>query len=490
MTFVGMLAIRIIENLLILYFTGYLLADLLMYFHALIVFWFRQKPAPVQTDLNAYPVSIIVPAYNEEVSVATAVENLLYLDYPAYEVIVVNDGSTDRTMEVLRDHFDLEPVRETAGAILHTAPVKQVYQAPGRPLRVIDKANGGKADAINAGINFSNGDYICTIDADSVLDKDALKEVMKPFVRDPATMVSGGQLAVANDTEIVGNRVVNARMPRNILVQWQIVEYIKSFMISRMAFSRINALLIMSGAFSMFRKKDLLEAGGFLSARNDSPYIVETIGRGAQTVCEDMEMVVRLWRYKREHKQKARARFVPEAVCWTEVPETPRNLFKQRARWHQGLGETLWYHREMMFEPRYGATGLIGLPYYFFFEFLSPVVKLFSLLFVLLTAYLGIINLGWISLLLLSIIIATAIITASVTLVLERWSSKHLEAMRDALRYKTFADWLKLIGAGIASEFSYAFFKIFAQLKGIWQLLTKQHNWNKFERKGFKKAEI
>lgn len=481
--------LRIIEKLLIIYFSVYLLADWLMYLHALFYFWRKKTSGKSALDYPSHPISIIVPAYNEEVSIVTAIENLLHLDYPAYEIIVVNDGSTDRTMHKLKEHFSLEPVNIKTGKLLETSAVKNVFRVKDAPLLIIDKENGGKADAINAGINFSKGDYICTIDADSVLDRQALKEVIKPFILQPATMVSGGQLAVANDTEIRDNRVVNAHMPKNILVQWQIVEYIKSFMISRLAFSRINALLIMSGAFSLFRKKDLLEAGGFLSGRNRHPYILETIGKEKRTVCEDMEIVVRLWRYKREHGQTGKAVFVPEAVCWTEVPETPRNLFKQRSRWHQGLGETLFYHRTMIFEPRYGATGMIGLPYYLFFEFFSPLVKLFSLIFVLVAAYTGILNLGWILLLLLSIIIATAVITASVTLVLEYWSSKHLDAMRDALRYKSFSDWLRLIAAGIASEFSYAFFKIIAQIKGIWQFVTKQHDWKKFERKGWKRTE-
>ncbi|NPA42983.1 MAG: glycosyltransferase family 2 protein [Chlorobi bacterium] len=484
-----MLALRIIEKLLIIYFGLYLLADLLMYFYALFYFIFKRRTLRSEPDFSSHPITIVVPAYNEEVTVATAVENLLGLNYPSYEVVVVNDGSTDATLERLVDRFGLRPVEDAPLHALHTAPVRRVYGAPGLPLRVIDKDNGGKADAINAGLNRARGDYVCTVDADSVLDRDALREVIRPMIEDPAVMIGGGQLAVANGTVIENNRVVNARMPRNLLVIWQIVEYIKSFMISRLAFSRINALLIMSGAFSMFRKKDLLAAGGFLSPLNRNPYILETVGEGARTVCEDMEIVVRLWRYKRDLGQKAKVRFVPEAVCWTEVPESPRNLFKQRARWHQGLGETLRYHRAMIFEPKYGATGMIGMPYYLFFEFLSPAVKLSALIFLIVAARAGLLHLHWVLLLLLGIMVATALITATLTLILEYWASRRLPAMRDALRYKTFGDWLRLVGAGIASEFTYAFFKIIAQLKGIWQFVRGNAEWKKFERKGFQKMQ-
>jgi cellulose synthase/poly-beta-1,6-N-acetylglucosamine synthase-like glycosyltransferase len=352
---------------------------------------------------------------------------------------------------------------------------------------VIDKANGGKADSINAGINYSDGRYICTIDADSILDSNALTEVVRPFITHPDTMVTGGQLAAANDTVIIHNQVVSSATPRNIWVLWQIIEYIKSFMISRIGLSRINALLIMSGAFSLYRKDDLEAIGGFLTARNTHPYLENTIGLGRQTVCEDMEIVVRLWQYKRDHKIKAKAVFLPDPVCWTEVPDNGRNLFKQRSRWHQGLAETLKIHRRMLLEPAYGVTGLIGLPYYFFFELFSPLVKIFSVFFIVAAAYSGIINFKWVIMLLVSVMLITAIILSATTAIIENWSQHRHAVTRNALRYKSFGDWIRLLGAGILAEFSYSFFKVFAQTEGLLNFLRKRNDWNKFARKGVKK---
>jgi len=479
-----MIYLRIIEKILIIYFTIYFVVDLLMYLYSLYVFFFKYKSENTELDYENHPISIVVPAYNEEVSIALCVDMLSELDYPDFEVIVVNDGSKDKTMQVLRKHYDLVEKKSKLVTEIDTADVRNVYEVKDKNIIIIDKENGGKADAVNVGINYAGGKYICTIDADSVLDMTALKAVVKPFIKNPHTIVSGGQLAVANDVEIRNNRVVSSQVPKNIWVQWQIIEYIKSFLISRMAFSRINALLVMSGAFSLFKKDDLLAVGGFLSKNNYHPYIVTYIGKGVQTVCEDMEIVVRLWKYKRDKKEKAKAEFLAEPVCWTEVPDNPKNLFKQRSRWHQGLGETLKIHRQMIFEPHYGITGLLGLPYYLFFEFLSPIIKLFSIGFVLVAAYYGVLNLKWVVLLMLSIMLTTAIIMSSITLVIERWSQKNIWANREALRYKSFGDWLWLLVSGILSEFSYAFFKIIAQLKGIRDFLKKKHNWNKFERKG------
>jgi len=482
-----MYVLRIIEKVLIIYFSLYLLADWGMYVYALFYF-LKRKSFASRPDLNWRKVSIIVPAYNEEISITTTVENLMQLDYPTYEIIVVNDGSGDSTLEVLRNTFFLEAVEHiSASEFTDTATVKKTYRSKQFPLWVIDKENGGKADALNAGLRLASGEFICTVDADSILDRSALKEAILPLLRDPSIIISGGQLAVANDMELIRNRVVNARMPGKPLVIWQIVEYLKSFMISRLAFNRINALVIMSGAFSVFRKHDLTEAGGFLSPRNRHPYVLKTVGENKQTVCEDMEIVVRLRRLKKDKGEKARTAFVPDAVCWTEVPENRRDLFKQRARWHQGLGETLFFHREMIFEPRYGAIGMIGLPYYLFFEFLSPVVKIFSLFFLAAAAVTGLLHGPRILLLLAAVMLASALLTASLTLTVEYMAGRKTRALRDALRYKNFAQWLKFIFMAVSAELSYAFFKIAAQLTGIRQALQGNKDWKKFGRKGIKK---
>jgi len=449
---------------------------------------YSKKTGKKKQELNYedHFISLLVPAYNEEVSIADCVKTLLKLDYPAYEVIVINDGSKDKTLEKLKAGFKLVPDNNISGTRLNTMPVNAVYKDIHQPLKVIDKANGGKADAVNSGINFSSGRYVCTIDADSILDESALKMVVEPFILDKDTLVTGGQLAASNGLHIQDNKVLKAETPSNIWVIWQIIEYIRSFMISRAGLSRINALLIMSGAFSLYRKSEVLSAGGFLSKVNNHPYIEKTIGQNKQTVCEDMEIVVRLYRFRKQEKRKAKISFLPRPLCWTEVPEKAGNLFKQRSRWHQGLAESLYFHRGILFEPTYGSLGLMALPYYFFMELLAPLVKLFSIIFIMVSVIYGYLNLKWMALMILSVILLTAIITSTITALIEYWSSRQASANRAALRYKSFKDWTWFIFAGIAGEFSYSFFKIFAQINGLVNYLNGKSDWKKFERKGIK----
>lgn len=482
------LFLRIIEKLLIIYFTLYFLIDIILYLYSLIIFSrkkIREKPNS-SIDYSKYFVTLIIPAYNEEVSIVDCSKMLLELDYPNFEIILVNDGSSDNTINELHRNFEFSESVSTAPGSLLTMPVKKIYKAIPGNLILVDKENGGKADSINAGINYSNGNLICTIDADSILDSNALKEVVKPFILDPKTLVSGGQLAASNDLILKHNKVVSSKTPSNIWVIWQIIEYIKTFMISRLGLSRINSLLIMSGAFSLFKKQDLLEVGGFLTALNKHDYIIKTIGTGKQTVCEDMEIIVRLNRYYRDQKIIPKTVFLPKPVCWTEVPENGHDLFRQRSRWHQGLAETLRIHRKMIFEPKYGMTGLFALPYYFCFELLSPLMKVISLVFIILASIIGIINFQWVILLILSAMIVTAIIMSSITAAIESWSYKQGGVSRKALRYKSFKEWMWLIIAGIIAEFSYSFYKIAAQINGLISFFNKKNAWNKFERKGLK----
>lgn len=478
--------LRVLEKLLIIYFTLYLIIDIGLFIYSLSVFIRKRKPKRDVNDYTGHRVSLLVPAYNEDISIVHCTQMLLELDYPSFEVIVINDGSKDHTFDVMMKSFQLSERETESSSTLSTGVIRGVYQSDDGKLVFVDKVNGGKADSINAGINIATGDYICTIDADSILDSKALKEVVRPFLESPNTMVTGGQLAASNDIVLVHNEVVSSKPPSNIWVQWQIIEYIKSFMISRIGLSRINALLIMSGAFSMYKKEDLLAIGGFLTARNDHPYIGKTIGFGRQTVCEDMEIVIRLWRFKRDSKQKAKAVFLPEPVCWTEVPEIGPSLYKQRSRWHQGLAETLKIHRDMLFEPRYGITGLIGLPYYFIFELFSPLIKVISIIFLVFSGIYGVINYKWSILMIFSVLLVTAVILSSITAILENWSQHQHAVNRDALRYRTFMDWLWLMVAGILAEFSYSFYKIAAQINGLINFLRGKNQWNKFARKGVK----
>ena len=480
------LIIRIIENILIIYFTVYFLFDLFLFTYS--VFYFRKlKKKSEQTyNYNEYSISVIIPAYNEEVSIVECIRMLLEVDYPDFELIVVNDGSKDNTHTRLMNGFSFYPCEADLKNTIATQPINSFFSNNTHDILYINKVNGGKADAINAGINYSTKKFICTIDADSILDSQALKKVIIPMINNPETFVSGGQLAASNGVTLSHNKVISSSMPKNIWVLWQIIEYIKSFMISRISLSKLNSLLIMSGAFSIYKKEDLLQVGGFLTEHNNHPYILSSIGKGNKTVCEDMEIVVRLWRFYRENKKKGKAKFIPDPVCWTEMPDSSTNLYKQRVRWHLGLSETMFIHRSILFEPKYKATGMLAMPYYLFFELLSPVIKLFTLLFIIITSVLGLVNTGWIILLLISIALTTAIITSSITVFIEIWSEHHITANRDALRYKSFKDWSWLLFLGIVGDFSFALFRTYAQLVGIINFLRDKDEWNKFERKGVK----
>ena len=259
---------------------------------------------------------------------------------------------------------------------------------------------------------------------------------------------------------------------------------LKSFMIARVSLSKMNMLLVMSGAFSLYKKEDLLNVGGFLTSDNDHPYILKTVGTNNKTVCEDMEIVIRLWRYYKENKIKGKVTFLPQPVCWTEVPDNYKSLFKQRSRWHQGLGESLKLHRKIIFEPSYGIMGLLAMPYYFIFEFLSPFIKIFSLIFLITLSVFQLIHAQWMLLLLISVLLLTTIIMSVITVILEAKSQKDLSINRKTLRYQSFADWVWLLFTSIIGGVSYDFFKMIAQFKGMINILQKKSEWNKFDRKG------
>lgn len=306
-------------------------------------------------------ISVLLPAFNESAGVVESVRSLLSLRYPRHEVIVVNDGSTDDTIERLRQAFDLVPIGRVMRTTIATKPLRRTYVSRRHAnLWVIDKENGGKADALNAGINASTYDYFCAVDADALLERDALLRVAAPIFDLPELVVAtGGVVRIANGCTIDHGRVVDVRLPRSRLAVLQVVEYFRAFLVGRVGWTRLNSLLIISGAFGLFRRS-----------------LVETVGGyWTQTVGEDVELVVRLHRYLHEHGEPYRITFVPDPVCWTEAPEDLRTLSRQRRRWQRGLGQTLWRHRRMLGNPRHGALGLLAMPYFFFFEFLGPTVE-------------------------------------------------------------------------------------------------------------------
>ena len=313
-------------------------------------------------------IAVLVPAYNEEVTIVQSVRSLLSLHYPSHDVIVVNDGSTDRTLAVLVDAFGLEPTRRPYETALDHRPIRALYGSARHPnLLVADKANGGKADALNAAINLSGAPLLCAVDADTLLEADSLLRAARPFVDEPdRTVVVGGTVRVANGCRVRNGRVVDVGPPKRPLALLQTVEYLRAFTMARLGWSRIGALTIVSGAFGLFRRDVVLEVGGY----------------GTWTVGEDLEMVLKIHRLMGERGQPYRVAYVPEPMCWTEVPETLGVLAAQRIRWQRGGLEAFFRHHDMLLGRRHGRVGVLGLGSLLVQDVIAPPVEVVGYLLV------------------------------------------------------------------------------------------------------------
>jgi cellulose synthase/poly-beta-1,6-N-acetylglucosamine synthase-like glycosyltransferase len=314
----------------------------------------------LERDLDM-PVSILVPAHNEELSIVASVGSLLSLHYPEFEVIVVSDGSSDGTIAALREGFALVEQPRVYRKAIDTATVVRSFRSLRHPnLIVIEKERGGRADALNAALNFSRFPLVAAVDADSLLDAEAILRASRLFLEDEQVVAVGGTVRPVNGAVMVEGRVSQLRMPRSWIERFQVLEYARAFFTGRAGWSHLDALLIISGAFGLFRRDPVMAVGGF----------------STRTVSEDMELVVRLHRHYRRDGRPYKILFTPDPICWTEVPSSMKVLRHQRNRWHRGLWETLWTHREMLFNPRYGRLGFLAVPYFFFFEGLGPVVEM------------------------------------------------------------------------------------------------------------------
>lgn len=332
--------------------------------------------AAVVSELTR-PVTVLVPAHNEEQSICRTVQSLLAQALPPYEIIVVSDGSTDRTLAVLHEAFELYLVNELPVADIPTQNVRAVFRSRLQPaLKVIDKRNGGKADALNVGINYSNGRLLCVIDADVVLDRWALYYLSLPFTKEEKTIASCGTIRLHNGCPLRPEGVQQVNLPPSLLERLQVVEYTLAFGIGRMFFNLGDSHVVISGAFGLFSRIAVVEVGGFQ----------------ANAIGEDMEIVVRLQRQFRQDPRQFRMVFVADAVCYTEAPETLKELGNQRTRWHQGLLTTLRLHRRMIGRPRYGMVGLFTLPYFLLFELWSPVVEVAGWIAVLIGMLTGLVE--------------------------------------------------------------------------------------------------
>jgi cellulose synthase/poly-beta-1,6-N-acetylglucosamine synthase-like glycosyltransferase len=383
---------------------------------------FRTLPFAGYDDIFSSPltpgVTVVVPARNEAAGIVDAVRALFALRYPKLEVVVVDDGSTDDTFARLRDAFTLEPASRVIPDDVTTYGAVRSVHAPGdgSPLVVVRKDGiGRRSDAGNVGLNAAREPLVCFIDADAVLDEEALLRVVKPFVDDPARVVaSGGSIRVANGCVVDMGRVVDVRMPRRWLERIQVVEYLRSFLLGRAGWSRLRSLLIISGAFGLFRRDLLVEVGGF----------------DPTCIGEDAELVTRLHRHLREQRRDYDVVFVAEPVCWTEVPRSRRTLATQRRRWSTGLVEVLWTHRRMIANPRYGRIGLGAMTYFTVFEMLGAFVEVVGVGVVAVGAALGAVNVEF-AVLLAIVAVAYGLLLSVLALAVEEFSYRRYRSWRD-----------------------------------------------------------
>ena len=412
-------------------------------------------------------LSVIAPAFNESRTIIDNVRTLLSLYYNNYEVIIVNDGSKDDTLERLIDSYELEKVNYYFDYRLPCKRIRGVYKSQNRSfkkLTVIDKLNGGKADSLNAGLNVSKNDLVVSIDADSIMEPDALLKLVKPFLEstDRKVIGAGGVVRIANSCEISGGHIRKIHLPRKFLPRAQVMEYTRAFLMGRMAWSQLDGLLLISGALGMFDREVVIRAGGYRT----------------NTVGEDMELVVRIRRYMVERGLKYDVVYIPDPLCWTEVPSSLRVLARQRSRWTRGTLETLYTHRKLLFNKKYGKLGLLGYPYWLMFEYLAPIIEFFGILWFTFLAITG--KLNWpFFLLLLGFVYFFAVSLSIWSVLFEEITFHKYEKRRDVLR---------LIGTAFLEPFFYHPLLMLMSIKGNLDKLLKRNTWGKMERKGFNEA--
>jgi cellulose synthase/poly-beta-1,6-N-acetylglucosamine synthase-like glycosyltransferase len=406
------------------------------------------------------PISLLVPGYNEEATIRTSVRSMLQLQYPDFEVVVINDGSRDRTLEVLREEFELVPHPEPMRRTLEHKPIRVVYRSRRYAnLRVIDKENGGKADALNAGINAARHTLFCAVDADSILQRDSLLRVVQPFLEDERTVAAGGTVRLANGSEVRGGFLVRAGLPRNWVARFQIVEYLRAFLLGRLGWSPLNAVLIISGAFGLFNRERVLAVGGYSTT----------------TVGEDMELVVRLHRWHRERRIPYRIRYLPDPICWTEAPEDLGTLGRQRSRWQRGLAESLTRHARLALSPRAGSAGLLAWPFMALFEWIGPLIELLGYGVMLGGFAFGVVSPTALVVFLL-VAIGMGILLSVNGLLLETLSFRVYARKRDMLL---------MFAMAVLENLGYRQLNTLWRCRGMWQWFSRRkHNWGVMRRSG------
>ncbi|MBL1376196.1 glycosyltransferase family 2 protein [Zobellella iuensis] len=440
---------------------GYLILNLVSLVNLRQYMQYRSELGETPTWLGVEPpITLILPAFNEERIITTSVMSVLQLQYGEFEVMVVNDGSTDRTLACLQQDFQLEPQPQPVRLQLPCKPITGIYRSRRFPnLVVLDKANGGKADAINAAINAARHGLFCVMDGDSILQRDSLLRIVQPFIEDERVIAAGGTVRIANGSEIRGGFMVKAGLPRSWLARFQVVEYLRAFLFGRLGWSPMNALLIISGAFGLFNRQRVIDVGGFR---------VDTVG-------EDMELVVRLHHYHRQHRMPYRIVYVPDPLCWTEAPEDIGTLGRQRSRWQRGLSESLFSHWRLPFSRTGGAPGWLAWPFMFLFEWLGPLIELMGYLLLMVGFLFGLVSAE--ALLAFAVVaIGLGMLLSVNGLLLEAMSFRVYPRRRDML-------WLFLVA--LLENFGYRQLNTLWRLRGMLQWLTRRKkHWGRMKRSG------
>lgn len=408
------------------------------------------------------PVSILVPSYNEELTIIESVNSLMTLEFPVYEVVVINDGSADRTLQVLLETFDLKPSRLTGyRPLVDSKAIRNVYHNPLYPrLVVIDKTNGGKADALNAGINVSKYPLVATIDADSLLEKDALIRLVHVYMENPEQHIAiGGNVRIANGSSIEDGRVLSVRLSNKWLPAMQYIEYVKAFLGGRIGWSAMNGLLIVSGAFGLFRKDYLVQVGGY------------------EEGCpgEDMNIVMKLHKYMLDRNLPYRIIFCPDAVCWTQAPDTLKVLGAQRRRWIRGSLWNVSRFRAMLFIPRYKVIGWLSLPYTILYELFSPFVRLSGLATLIAYVMLDMTQLPILLIFLFANLLIGMVFTCG-SLLIEEFAFRRPLSTYDLIR---------IIGLSVVMTVGYDQINALWKLLGQWDYLRRNDDWGNMVRRSW-----
>jgi len=411
-------------------------------------------------------LSVIAPAFNESETIIDNIRTLLSLYYNNYEVIVVNDGSKDDSLEKIISAYELEKVNYYFDYRLPCKRIRGVYKSQNRSfkkLTVIDKSNGGKADSLNAGLNVSRNDLVVSIDADSIMEPDALLKLVKPFMeaKEKRVIGAGGVIRIANSCEIKDGHIQKINLPKKFLPRAQVMEYTRAFLMGRMAWSELDGLLLISGALGMFDREIIIESGGYSTS----------------TVGEDMELVVRIRRYMAENGLDYDVVYIPDPLCWTEVPSSVKVLARQRSRWTRGTMETLYKHRKLFFNRKYGKLGILGYPYWLAFEYLAPIVEFLGIcwfVYLVITS-----NLNWPFFLLLFGFVYFFAVSLSIWAVLFEEITFH--------KYEKRRDVLRLVGIAFLEPLFYHPLTMLMTIKGNVDKLFNRNKWGKMERKGFGK---